>query len=105
MAYNKVILTKEDTPASERKHAPVGFSWTTFFFGFIIALVRDDWKWGVIQLILVFVTLGLSGLVFPFVYNKMYLTGLIAKGYRVVSVEKGSIDELSAKTGIALPTH
>lgn len=30
---------------TEEKKAPVGFSWTTFCWGFWPALLRRDWKW------------------------------------------------------------
>ncbi|MCM3568996.1 DUF2628 domain-containing protein [Neobacillus mesonae] len=71
------------------KEVKVGFSWTTFFFGFLPALFRGDLKWAVIMLVIEGVlgsfTLGIgawiSGVVFSFVYNKIYIKELIEKGY------------------------
>ncbi|WP_462410686.1 DUF2628 domain-containing protein [Neobacillus sp. Marseille-QA0830] len=72
------------------KEVKVGFSWTTFFFGFFPALFRGDLKWAVIQVVIELVlgsfTLGIgawvSGVVFSFVYNKIYIKELIEKGYQ-----------------------
>lgn len=63
------------------KEAPVGFSWTTFFFGFLPALIRGDIKWGVVMLAGSVFTSGISSLVFPFIYNKLYIKSLIENGY------------------------
>jgi len=71
------------------KNAPTGFSWTTFFFGFFPAIIRGDIKWGLIMLGIALVTGGLSWLVFPFIYNKIYIKSLIEIGYK----PKSSIDE------------
>lgn len=71
------------------KRAKIGFSWTTFFFGFWPALFRGDWLWFIIM----FVTetmLGyrtyafgslIVGIVFAFIYNKLYINGLLNKGW------------------------
>lgn len=72
------------------KEVKVGFSWTTFFFAFFPALFRGDLKWAVIMFIISFsvgiFTLGfgawISGLIFSFVYNKIYIKELLEKGYR-----------------------
>ena len=63
------------------KQCPVGFSWTTFFFGCFPALIRGDWKFGIIQLVLQMITLNFSVFVFMFIYNKLYIGGLLDEGF------------------------
>ena len=53
MAHASVVLT--DGIAT--KNAPVGFSWTTFFFSFFPAFIRGDWRYGLLFLVLNMVTL------------------------------------------------
>ena len=64
------------------KQAKLGFSWTTMFFGWFVPLIRGDWKWLIVILSIGMVTLGLSNLVFMFIYNKLYVRDLINDGYR-----------------------
>ena len=76
--------------ANVLKEAKVGFSWTTFFFGFFPALFRGDLKWAFIMFITAAIigtfTLGIGawipGIVFSFIYNKIYIKELLEKGYR-----------------------
>ena len=65
-----------------QKRVKLGFSWTTFFFGFFPALLRGDLKWTLIMFLLMLVTFGLSGFYFIFAYNKIYIKGLMEKGFR-----------------------
>jgi hypothetical protein len=58
-----------------------GFSWPCLFFGFIWYIYKGMWGWGVIALILAFVTLGLSWLVFPFFANEQHAKSLLKRGY------------------------
>ena len=67
------------------KEAPVGFSWTTFFVGVFVPLFRGDWTWALIMLVASFVTFGLAGILFAFIYNRIYIEGLFKQGYTVVS--------------------
>lgn len=69
----------------------VGFSWTTFFFGFLPTIFRGDWKWLIIQLVVACITCGVSSLVFMFIYNKLYINDLLEKGYKPA-------DDFSAST-------
>ena len=68
----------ENPTTHQLKQVKVGFSWTTFFFGFWPALFRGDWKWFGIQLVIeIFLACftyglgaGIVGIVFSFFYNK-----------------------------------
>ena len=75
----KIQLKNEKTDVT--KEASVGFSWLTLFIGCFDPLFRGDIKWAVISLICSVLT-GLGfWLVFPFIYNKIYIKDLLEKGY------------------------
>lgn len=63
------------------KQVKLGFSWTMLFFGLFVPLFRGDLKWTILFLILSILTLGLAWLVLPFIYNKMYINGLLEDGW------------------------
>ena len=74
------------------KEVKLGFSWTTLFFGIFPALLRKDFKWAMIMLgISITINLFLFGLgamitgvLFAFIYNKIYIKNLLTNGYRPV---------------------
>lgn len=101
MAYTSIIFKNPNTGVM--KEAPVGFSWTTLFFHWIPALLRKDWKWTIIILILTVITGGLSALLLSFIYNKIYIKGLINSGFRAVSIASGDMNLASAKVGMQIP--
>jgi len=101
MAYTTITFENPNTGAM--KVAPVGFSWTTFFFGFFPALFRGDWKWAIIMLILLILTGGLAVLVFMFIYNKLYIKDLIKSGYKAKSIALGDLDTAASKMKIEIP--
>ncbi|WP_163499487.1 hypothetical protein [Helicobacter suis] len=91
------------------KKCKIGFSWTTLFFGPFVPLIRKDWKWSCIfwgvcvvlngldflfalhsgtdnaMNIISSIVDGVLGLMFcvtmVFLYNKIYIEGLLDKGY------------------------
>ena len=67
------------------KEAPVGFSWTTLFFGAFVALFRGDWMWALMMFVAQFITFGLASILFGFIYNRFYIEGLFKQGYAVIS--------------------
>ena len=72
MDFKKVNFINERTGVY--KTAPVGFSWTTFFFGIIPALFRGDWKWAGIGFLLNSITFGFFTVVFSFGYSEQLPT-------------------------------
>ena len=101
MAYATLLM--ENPLTEQMKEAPVGFSWTTFFFGFFPALFRGDFKWAIIIFLLALITVGLSGLVFMFIYNKLYIKDLIADGFKVKSIVNSNADQLRTRLQMDLP--
>ena len=67
------------------KEAPVGFSWTVFFVSWLVPLSRGDWKWALIIFVPIFITFGLSSILFAFIYNRTYIEGLLKQGYTIKS--------------------
>lgn len=62
------------------KKVKAGFSWTTLFFGFFVPLFRGDFKWFLFCLLCDI--LVLPWLIFPFIYNKIYIKELLERGYK-----------------------
>ena len=101
MAFATIIFENPNTGMI--KEAPVGFSWTTFFFGLFPALLRGDGKWALIIALLAIITFGITNIIFAFIYNKTYVNSLIEKGYKVKSINKGDVDSVNASIGFKLP--
>lgn len=100
MAHSKIYF--ENPHNGNVREAPVGFSWTVFFFGFFPPLFRGHWAGFAILLLAALLTAGLSGLIFMFIYNKMYLKYLISNGYKAKSAT-ADLDFLQQKTGLQIP--
>ncbi len=56
----------------------------------------------VVMLLVGFITFGLSGLVFPFIYNKMYIKHLTSEGFKATNASQ-DLDFLSQKIGLQIP--
>ena len=100
MAHSKIYF--ENPRTGQVKEAPVGFSWTVFFFGFFPPLFQGHWGGFAILLIAAALTLGLSGLVFMFIYNKMYIKYLIGEGYKAKSAT-ADLDYLQQRLALQIP--
>lgn len=90
MAHTTIAVTN----GVEVKKVPLGFSWTTFFFGGFPALIRGDWTAGIIIIIACMFTWGIAGIVAAFIYNKMYAKSLFEKGYKVHSMPPGYTEDM-----------
>jgi hypothetical protein len=62
-------------------NVPTGFSWTTLFFGFLVPLFRGDIGGAILMFVAACITFGISLVVFPFIYNKMYANKMLKQGF------------------------
>ena len=67
-------------------------------------LARKEWMLFVMTLLLTVLTLHISNIVLSFKVNRMYIQMLINQGYRVAKVKHGSVERMSKKLGIPLPS-
>lgn len=96
--YMKIVLKHESGVTKEVKK---GFSWTFFFFGLFVPLIRGDLKWAIIMLILQSLagsfTFGLGAfvvsLIFAFQYNRIFIKELFEKGYKPVEEFENEVSE------------
>ena len=108
MAFANITFQNPTTGVT--RIAPVGISWTVFFFDFLPPMFRSDWKWAIIMFTIASMTFGLSAGVFVFIYNKIYIKELINNGFRakfVIAKKPGkriTIDLISQKLGFNIPT-
>ena len=63
------------------KNGYFGFSWTYFFFGWFVPLIRGEPGVAALHLLFSIVTLGFWQLIVSFLYNKQYMTRMLEKGY------------------------
>ena len=96
MAHHIISLTN----GVEIKNAPIGFSWTTFFFGGIPAAIRGDWLWAIGIFVGSFLTWGIVAVIAAFIYNRIYVKSLFDKGYKIHTLPYGySENELKIDLG------
>ena len=81
------------------KKMPVGFCWNPFLKMLLRGEIGALFK----SIFLCACTLSLYALVVAATYNKKSIIKLLEKGFKVKDVEKGTIEQASAKLGINLP--
>ena len=65
-----------------------GFSWTYFFFGWFVPLIRGELGVAALHLLFSVVTVGIWQLIVSFLYNKQYMTRMLEKGYILKDTEQ-----------------
>jgi hypothetical protein len=102
MAHSTLQL--ENPTTGEIIHAPIGYSWTCFFFGFFVPFVRQDWLAGCVTLALTVLLGPIVNIVFlPFMYNKYYINTKVKEGFVVTAANSPySYAQLEQKIGIRL---
>lgn len=73
------------SPYGGLKICKIGFSWTTLFLWWFVPLFRGDWISFIVYMLLMYLTRGISILIFPIFYNRLYIMGLLNKDWRPAS--------------------
>lgn len=100
MAYSKLVMTNPHT--GRAKEAPVGFSWTSLFFTFLVPLIRGHYLSAFLWFLATTISMGLSAPIQAFIYNRQYVQFLINEGYKV-SHSYASIELISNDLKMILP--
>ena len=69
------------------REVPIGFSWTSLFFGPFVPIFRGDALWAIAAILLTGLTGSIFHFIFPFIYNKIHLRELLYKGYEPAEAE------------------
>ncbi len=64
-----------------RKTARLGWSWTYYYFGFLVPVFRGEILVGVLHLVITIFTFGLFQIIWSFLYNKQHATRLLISGW------------------------
>ena len=101
MAFTKVTLYHRER--DKVCLAPVGFSWTTLFFGPFALIFRSPRAWILTLAVaaLAAVTVTVSNIVFAFFANQLYIRTLIRKEFRMRDVPPDRLGEIASKLGIS----
>ena len=74
-----VLLKHKDSGI--RKTARLGWSWTYYYFGFLVPIFRGEITIAVLHLVITIFTFGLFQIVWSFLYNKQHMTRLLTSGW------------------------
>lgn len=74
-------ITLKHKDSGIRKTARLGWSWTYYYFGFLVPVFRGEILIGALHLVITFFTFGLFQLIWSFLYNKQHATRLLTSGW------------------------
>lgn len=80
MGPQKAIIIKHESSGLIR-NGYVGYSWTYFFLGWLVPVIRGEIAVGLMHFALTLITFGLFQLVMPFLYNKQYMIRMLTSGW------------------------
>jgi hypothetical protein len=82
MGLQKKVLLRH-SQSGLTKTGYVGWSWTYFFFGWFVPIIRGEIGIGLLHLVLTAVTFGLFQWIMSLIYNKQYMTRLLLSGWQL----------------------
>tara|TARA_B100000686_G_scaffold269470_1_gene285444 strand:+ start:1999 stop:2292 length:294 start_codon:yes stop_codon:yes gene_type:complete len=70
------------------KNGYYGFSWTYFFWGWLVPIIRGEVGIGALHLLFSIFTLGIWQIIVCFLYNKQYMTRMLTTGWVLAGSEE-----------------
>jgi hypothetical protein len=74
-------ITLKHRDSGIKKTARLGWSWTYYYFGFLVPIFRGEITIGALHLVITFCTFGLFQIIWSFLYNKQHITRLLTSGW------------------------
>ena len=84
------------------REAPLGFSWTTFFFGPFPMLIRGAWKLFFLELLTAALTFGLAWFYWIFAVNRHYAKDLVRDGFQYRSSRRTTYEGVVHYVGLSV---
>jgi hypothetical protein len=69
------------------KNGYFGYSWSYLIFGWCVPIYRGEIGIGVLHLLIALISVGLSQLIFPFIYNRQYMNRMLTSGWLLDSTD------------------
>jgi hypothetical protein len=70
------------------KNGYVGYSWSYLIFGWFVPVYRGEIGIGVLHLLIALISVGLSQLIFPFVYNRQFMNRMLTSGWQLDTTDQ-----------------
>lgn len=97
-------VTMKNATTGQIKSGFFGFSWTYFFFGWWVPLLRGELGVAALHFLFSIITFGIWQIIVSFMYNRQYTNRLIEAGYRFFDTPQ--INERAAEwVGVDLDVH
>ena len=92
-------ITVKHKASGIRKKVWLGWSWTYFYFGFLVPVFRGEVLISVLHLVITLFTFGLFQIIWSFLYNKQHATRLLTHGWVLADTPK---NEMFAKKKLGI---
>jgi hypothetical protein len=97
-------VTMKNATTGQIKTGFFGFSWTYFFFGWWVPLLRGELGVAALHFLFSIITFGIWQFIVSFMYNRQYTSRLIEAGYRFF--DSPQVNERAAEwVGVDLDVH
>jgi len=77
----EIMIKHEETGLMKKGY--YGFSWTYFFWGWLVPIIRGEMTIGALHLLFTVCTFGIWQFIVCFLYNKQYMTRMLTTGWKL----------------------